>query len=852
MDGAPTVRHPEEGLPCAMSYRFGRFELQVDERRLLKDGSEVPLRPQVLDVLAALADRAGHLVTKDELFERVWGRVIVEENTLQAHVSALRKVLGPQVIATVSGRGYRMVVEVDRTDGLQPSVAIPKHNLPNLVSSFIGRETEIAQVKRLLASTRLLTLAGAGGCGKTRIALKIADEVLPHYADGVWLAELAPLGDATLLPRTVANAIGIKEQGGKDPAESLAEWLGARHSLVVLDNAEHVLESCARLVDLLLRRCARVTILVTSRERLGMDGELTYRVPSLTVPGATAGGVEETLSSEAARLFIERARLHSPEIQISPRDAAALASVCRRLDGIALAIELAAPRLRAMSLTELSQRIADRFDILTEGSRTALPRHRTLRSLIDWSYELLGDTEKALLQRTSVFAGGWTLEAAEHVCIGAGIDRVDVLDRLASLVDKSLLSADTQGDETRYGMLETVRHYALDRLRESGDEGTVRGRHLDYYLSLAERLDELRADSERQIWLERLDSELDNLRAALAWCEADAKRAAKGLLLAGRLYWLWLRKAHSGEGRGWIARLLAVAPGGDEGEAHARAYFASATMAFNLSDIPAAEAHHRAALAIWTNVADRRQVLRCLGSLGNVVYCQGGLESACDLYEQALVIARELSDRRSIAVGLTNLGIAVYGMGDLGKAATLLEQGVAAGREAGSWIAVEALGNLGRVRHFQGDTQNAKTLLTEALKLQRELGDGRNTALILGALGIAAHDEKDVETAKSHLTEALAITQEIGDRTGFEATLLAFGGVAADFASPSIAARLWGFAEGIREEVNFPISPPERARYERHVAAARAALNDDAAFDRAWTEGRSWTIDEAVRCAMEV
>ena len=301
---------------------------------------------------------------------------------------------------------------------------------------------------------------------------------------------------------------------------------------------------------------------MTSRERLGIAGEMTYRVPSLSVPEARHDTTrDEVLAFEATRLFIERARLHRPDFDVTGKDAAALALVCRRLDGIALAIELAAPRVRAMSLEELSTRIGDRFAVLTGGSRTALPRHRTLRSLVDWSHDLLGDAEKAVLRRASVFAGGWTLEAAERVCSGDGVDRTGMLDLLTSLADKNLAVAETHADGTRFGMLETVRHYAQDRLRESGEAEAIRDNHVEFFLAMARALlDPLQNDSELQAKLLRLDREHDNVRAALAWCEAAAVRATKGLELAGELYWFWRMRGHYGEGRGWIARLLAVAP----------------------------------------------------------------------------------------------------------------------------------------------------------------------------------------------------------------------------------------------------------------------------------------------------
>ena len=566
---------------ASVRYRFGPFELQPAERRVLASGAPVHVGPHAFDLLVALVERSGYLVSKDELLQRVWGNVVVEENTLQVHVSALRKVLGTDAIATVSGRGYRFVPEVVCIRVASTSDdPIRKHNFPHQLTSFIGREKEIAKIKQLLASTRLLTLTGSGGCGKTRLALQVAGEMLDSYPHGGWLVEFAPLGDATLVPQTVANVFAVKEQAGQDLSETVAEWLQSKRLLLVLDNAEHLLGACTQLADHLLRRCDQLAILVTSRERLGITGEVAYRVPSLSVPDARQDAAsEEALACEAARLFIDRARLQRPDFAIAAKDAAPLASICRRLDGIALAIELAAPRVRSMSLEELSRHLDDRFGVLTGGSRTALPRHRTLRSLIDWSYDLLGDSEKTMLCRASVFAGGWTVEAAERVCSGENVHGSKVLDLLTSLADKNLFVAEAHDDVTRFSMLETVRHYARDRLQESGEEASVRARHLAYFLAMAEAAERQLGGADRAAWLERIDSDRDNLRSALSWSLSAGADAAAGLRLAGALGYFWWRGGPSAKAAAGFpgcspppprARMLPHAPKRATGPAYSR------------------------------------------------------------------------------------------------------------------------------------------------------------------------------------------------------------------------------------------------------------------------------------------
>src|SRR6266403_653666 len=409
-------------------YRFGPFELQPDNRRLLKDDATILLRPRTFNLLVALIERAGHLVTKHELLDQVWPKMVVEEGALYVQVSVLRKLLGANAITTVSGGGYRFSLPVTRDDAEATGASRSKHNLPYQLTSFVGRVQEIAQLEELVTANRLVTLTGAGGAGKTRLAIEVASRSIDAFPDGVWLVELAALSDPRLVPQAVAQALEVKDQPARPVVETLSDYLASKKLLLVLDNVEHLLEGCVQFVDLILRRNADVTMLVTSRERLGMAGELTYRVPSLTVPGPGENvAPDAVLAYEGVRLFVDRARLLRPDFSVTAENAASLASICYRLDGIPLAIELAAPRLRSMSVDELCERLDQRFALLTDGSRAALPRHRTLRSMLDWSYDLLGEPEKLFLQRLSVFAGGGTLVAAEEVGAGNGIKHSDVL-----------------------------------------------------------------------------------------------------------------------------------------------------------------------------------------------------------------------------------------------------------------------------------------------------------------------------------------------------------------------------------------------------------------------------------------
>src|SRR5579884_1061615 len=429
-------------------------------------------------------------------------------------------------------------------------------NLPVQLTSFIGREKEMEEIKRLLSRTRLLTLTGSGGCGKTRLAAQVGADLLADFADGVWLVELAAIADPALVPQTVASTLGIREEPGQRLLETLQQHLKPKSLLLLLDNCEHLSAACAQLAETLLQACPNLRILASSREALGIAGELAYRVPSLSLPelprlpSAEAALVPALARCEATRLFVERAALSYPGFALTEQNAPAVAQVCVRLDGIPLAIELAAARIKVLSADQIAARLDDRFRLLTGGSRTALPRQQTLRALIDWSYDLLSEAERTLLRRLSVFAGGWTLEAAEAVC------SADALHLLTSLVDKSLAVYEEQAGEARYRLLETVREYARDRLLESGEMEEVRERHFAFFLRMAEEIEPKLTGLEQAAWLDRLEGEYDNLRAASGWALSAAEGAQAGLRLAGALWRFWEIRGHIDEGRGRLKNAL--------------------------------------------------------------------------------------------------------------------------------------------------------------------------------------------------------------------------------------------------------------------------------------------------------
>jgi non-specific serine/threonine protein kinase len=832
-------------------YRFGPFELQPDNRRLLKDGATISLRPRAFDLLVELVERAGHLVTKDELLNRVWPKIVVEEAALHVQVSALRKVVGADAITTVSGRGYQFTLPVSTGDGEANRPSRSKHNLPYQLTSFVGREQEIAQLEELVTAKRLVTLTGAGGAGKTRLAIEVTSRLIDAFADGVWLVELAALSDPRLVPQAVAHALKVKEQPTRPVTETLSDYLASKKLLLVLDNAEHLIEGCVQFVDLVLRRTPGVAILVTSRERLGMAGELTYRVPSLTVPGPGDNVAPDALLAyEGVRMFVERARLLRPHFSVTSENAASLASICYRLDGIPLAIELSAPRLRSMSVEELSQRLEHRFALLTDGSRTALPRHRTLRSMIDWSYDLLREPEKLFLRRLSVFVGGWTLAAVEAVCAGDGIERSDVLDLLTSLTDKSLVVPEQEDAQTRWRLLETVRQYARDRLEDTGGSAAVRVRHRDYYLALAEEADPKLKTAEQAEWLRRLEEEHENLRAGLEWSLVDAGSTG-GLRLCGALQRFWWTRGHLTEGRQWCTRVLGKA--GAEERTRERAYVlnAAGVLSYHQGDYPVARALYEESLAIRRELGDRSGIAGSLGNLGNVAVNQGDRPAARALQEQSLAIYRELGDRFGTANTLNNLGVVALNQGDYPAARALHEESLAISRELGNRHSIAlSLSNVGHVALDQGDYPAARALLEESLAIRRELGDRFGIATSLSNLGYAALDQGDYPAARALFEESLAMRRELGDQLGIPASLEGLAAVVASLPDSLRAARIWGATERSRAELGTPLPPNERSGYDRYVAAARIASGDDAAFDSAWQEGRCLTLDQAIDLAL--
>jgi non-specific serine/threonine protein kinase len=690
----------------------------------------------------------------------------------------------------------------------------PPHNLPSELSSFVGREKELAEVRRLLENNRLLTLTGSGGCGKSRLALAAASELVERFEDGVWMVELASLAELSLVPQAVAFTLGVRERPGRSLTEALSDYLRTRNLLLILDNCEHLIGACAELAEALLHSCSGLRVLATSREALGITGEIAWPVPSLSLPDLRRLSDLESLARyESARLFVERTTAVKPNFALSEQNAPAVAQVCYRLDGIPLAIELAAARTKMLSVEEISTRLDDSFRLLAAGSRTALPRQRTLHATMDWSHELLGQKERVVFRRLSVFAGGFTLEAAESICAGEELQRDEVLELLSQLLDKSLVVAQERGGAVRYRLLETIRQYGRERLEEAGEAAHVRRQHAGYYLAVAEAADpELKGD--RQVtWLERLEAEHDNLRVAMRWLlgRRESELAAR---LGWALWLFWGIRTHLAEGRRSMERALSAR--------------GSAAMT-----APA-----------------RAKALFVAGMMANY---QGDHLSAEPLVQESLRLFKELEDNVGTAYALSNAGYVALGRGRYQQAIAVIEEAAHLFLEEGEkWGAAIELGFLAVAWRNQGDHERAKRLAERGLAISREIGERQATTSALYTLAILAQTEGKDERARNLFEEGLRLSAELGNEADVAHCLKGLASMYGAEGKIVRAARLWGAEEALLEKLEDAAYSyvPDRVLHRRQVAAARSQV-DEAAWTAAWTEGGVMSLEQAVEYALE-
>jgi len=773
-----------------------------------------------------------------------------EEATLAARfVPALYIEDEPQWIARLIELGAATHSHASGADAFQPiAEAKPTlHNLPIQLTSFIGREKEIIEVKQHILNSRLVTLTGSGGCGKTRLALQSAFGSLDVFPHGVWLIELAPLADPTLVLQTVVVVLGLKEELGRPLLSILTNHLRAKQVLLILDNCEHLVEASAQLTASLLHTCPGVHILATSREMLGVAGEISFLVPSLSSPDPLHSIQVDMLTQyESVQLFVDRAAMTLPGFAITKDNASAVAQVCQRLDGIPLAIELAAARVKLLRVEQIAERLDDRFQLLTGGERTALPRHQTLAALIDWSHELLTESERTLFRRLSVFAGGWTLEAAEAVCTSEGIESAGVLDLLTQLVNKSLIVAEReQGEEARYHMLETIRKYALEKLTSSGETDAVRQKHAIYYLALAEVI------VPREQY-DQLQPERDNLRAALRWSHAATGSAELELRLAWAMH-EGLHKVQWSEMRGWLETALAHAEAErlDDPRLLARLLW---TLGFGLgqhSDFVAGQERLSQSLRICQKLGDLEWSAEVLFWLGWTARESGDASTARLRLEESLTLWRELGDQAKIASALVTLGEVAVMQEETARATALIDESLVLFRQLGdSHGTAWAFNHLGHVAQLQGAYVRATRLHKESLVLLREIDpEYIGVPEANHSLGETALARGDAALAATHFKESLTLSRQI-EVPKFQAWCLAgLAGVAALDEEPERAAWLWGAAEALRQSIGARPAPAARATHEQLQAEVRKQLGE-AVFNAKWAEGQAASWEQAVDKAL--
>jgi predicted ATPase/DNA-binding SARP family transcriptional activator len=775
---------------------MARGEHEAAERHLRRAVAIDPLRESAQRLLMQALAAGGNTTAAMQAYQELRQRLLQEIN---AEPDAQTRALFEHLRAEARHRaaaspGTTRCQQRDRPGQLPPrplpETAAPPLPLP--LTSFVGREDQIAEVEQLLAAHRLVTLTGSGGCGKTRLALQVAAQMAESFPDGVRLVALAALSDPALLPHALLTGLGLQETAGRPLTQTLGEYLQPRQLLLVLDNCEHLVEACSHWVATLLQRCPQLRVLATSRETLRTAGETPYRVPPLSLPDPRHfPSLERLTQYEAVRLFSERDGAVLTPFAVNGENAAAVAAVCQRLEGIPLAIELAAARVKVLAVEQIARGLDDVLHLLTRGSRTVLPRQQTLRATLDWSYALLTEAEQVLLQRLSVFAGSWSLEACEAICSDRGgrtgdcvlatdqtllhpssspMQKGQVLDLLAQLIDKSLVLAEPQRGGVRYRLLETVRQYARDRLREAGEAQEVRDRHLDFFLGLAEEAEPRLHGREQLPWLARLEAEHDNLRAALEWSRAEARHAVAALRLAGALAWFWNMRGYLHEGRRWLEDLLERPAPVGASRAWARALDGAGLIACYQGDYDAAPARFAASVALWRELGDRRALAHAMGWLGGC----SEYSRRIPLLEESVALAREVGDPWVLGLVLWHYALNVNRFqSDPERARMLAEESAALLRKVGDlWSLGRPLGTLAFIAWGQGDHAAAVEFFQEALDGARAVGDRWGIGTNLSYRGAVVREQGDYGAAQALLEESLAIFRELGDNPGTVNTLI--------------------------------------------------------------------------------
>jgi len=724
--------------------------------------------------------------------------------------------------------------------------------IPTTLTSFVGRKRDLAEVRRLLVSSRLLTLTGAAGCGKTRLALRVATELHRHYADGVHWVELARLADGALVPQAVAKVLHVREQHGRSTLEGLLDALQDKQLLLVLDNCEHLLSACAELVERLLA-ATELSVLATSREPLGVSGELRYPVPPLALPPHTLPA-DEMAQFDAIQLFVERARAIVPDFALTPENAAVVASICHQLDGLPLAIELASARVNVLTVEQIAARLDDRFSLLGAASHVTQSHHRTLRTAIDWSYDFLSTPEQIMLRRLSVFAGGCSLATAETICAGEEVEREQVLELLSSLVNKSLVVAHTlQRGEARYGLLETIRQYAQEKLLASGERLAIHDRHLHCSLQLAEETVPKLRGQYQQLWLDWLESEYDNIRAALAW-SLESGHSEAGLRIANAIYQFWTVRDYVQEGLAWVERLLAQADERISVVVRANALAYASTLAGFRGNTAAQIRYGQQAgvLAEAAGEAGKLALAWALAGQAWAAWAAGDYQTVFTLGKRGIQLYRELGDRYNLGLSLSTTSFMAMSVGNYDEAHAMLDEGLPLLREVGDPYRIAmALNFSGDLARCERKYVRAQTAYEESISLLREIGAVRDLASALHNLGHTCLHLGDLERAHSLFSESMAAQLAQRNIPGVAECLIGFAAMAVVCDLPAAGARLLAAAVAIGGERVATAWAATRMEYEQHLAGVRVSLTE-AEMEAEQAAGRAFSLEQAVEYAQQL
>jgi len=851
-DGAHAVfSDPREALLAAL-----QIQLELGSGR---SPASVPLsvrcglhrgkaQPRDNDYFGSVVNRAarimgtahgGQILLSEAVVEQISGRLPDQVTLIDLGEVRLRDLSSPEHVYQAAHAQLRQEFPALRSLESHPN------NLDQQPSSFIGRERELKEICGLIQSTRLVTLVGMGGLGKTRLALQCGADLLDSFSDGVWLVDLAQLTDPLLVANEVAKVLGVREEPGRSLAQTLNAHLKSRTLLLILDGCERLAATSAKLADAVVRGTRNVRILVTSREPLRAPGEHQYPVLPLTIPRHGAG-VEELSRSTAVQLFVERAQSHKPNFVLTEREVSAVAELVIRLEGIPLALELAAARVRSLSVADINLRLKDRYKLLTQGSPLVHARQQTLRALVDWSYDLLQEKERALLARLSIFSGGFSLSAAESICGDTAVPGEEILDLVASLVDKSMLMVDEGESAARYRMLETIRDYAREKLLARGEWLPIATRHCEFFFALAKQARDGMRGPEQSAWIRRLEVDLDNVRAAMALSLTEQVDAFIAVKIAVALQGFWIWRGYVTEGRGYLRDALALPSVQASDEAQGWALYVDAALAESQGDHVEARTMLEKCLELRQRLGQKSEIAGALSTLANAMLRLGDADGALTNEREAIRLFRELGSQYGEAVSLLHLGEIHTYLGDHLKAKSHLEQSLLLARAIKNQeIEGECEWELGALALASGDSRASYRHSEASLAVFRNAADRHGEAVALWGLGKADIAAGSLDSARVRLSEALRAFQEFGMFTEAfgcledHATLMTAHGATRD------AVRLLAAATSGIERLAIVPSASDRQRKDSAIKVLLKALGHEA-FENAWAEGRNWGIEEAV------